>query len=190
MLKASEAKLILSAADPKQFPETTQPEFLMVGKSNVGKSSLINAITNRKRLAYVGQRPGKTRLINFFHINDDLLLVDVPGYGYANRSHQEQLDYATLMDAYFELRHPRAMLLVIDIRRGMGEDDWMMLDFAQAKNIEAAIVLSKADKLSRNKMMSMKMKTERDTGLEVFLFSTLNAHHTPEIQKFILRSMD
>ena len=83
MLKAHDAKLIISCAQPEQFPNTHQAEILMVGKSNVGKSSLINALTNRKRLAYVGQRPGKTRLINFYEINDKLILVDVPGYGYA-----------------------------------------------------------------------------------------------------------
>lgn len=189
MLNAHEAKLIISAADPKQFPPTMHKEVVMVGKSNVGKSSLINALTNRKRLAYVGQRPGKTRLINFYHLNDALMLVDVPGYGYANRSHQEQLEYAKLMDAYFEKRDIDLMLVLIDIRRGLTDDDKMMLDFAEYHNIPVAIILAKADKLSRNKMIQTKLKLEKQTGLEVLLFSSLNALHTPKIQSFILESV-
>ncbi len=189
MLKAHDAKLIISCAQPEQFPNTHQAEILMVGKSNVGKSSLINALTNRKRLAYVGQRPGKTRLINFYEINDKLILVDVPGYGYANRSHQEQLDYAHLMDGYFELRSPRVMLVVVDVRRGIVDDDYIMLDFAEYNDIPCAIVLSKVDKLSRSKMMQAKMKIERETGLPTFLFSTLDANHTPNIQKYILKNV-
>lgn len=168
---ANDAKLIISAAAYKQFPETGQKEIVMVGKSNVGKSSLINALCNRKRLAYVGQRPGKTRLINFFHITDELMLVDVPGYGFANRSKQEQINYGTLMDSYFELRHPSLMLILVDIRRGIAEDDKVMMQFAQHYGMDFAIVLSKADKLSKSKAKSIQMTTQREFDVPVFLFS-------------------
>ena len=117
------------------------------------------------------------------------MLVDVPGYGYANRSHQEQLEYAKLMDAYFEKRDIDLMLVLIDIRRGLTDDDKMMLDFAEYHNIPVAIILAKADKLSRNKMIQTKLKLEKQTGLEVLLFSSLNALHTPKIQSFILESV-
>ena len=170
-MKAHEASLILSAASHEQFPETDKPEIVMVGKSNVGKSTLINAITNRKNLAYVGNTPGKTRLINFYDINEDLLLIDVPGYGYANRSHQEQNAYAKLMDSYFELRDPVMMLIVIDSRRGLSQEDAMMIEFADFNGIPSAIVLSKTDKISRSKAIQEKRKIETKTGLQVFLFS-------------------
>lgn len=168
---ANDAKLIISAAKSHQFPETDQKEIVMVGKSNVGKSSLINALCNRKRLAYVGQRPGKTRLINFFHITDEMMLVDVPGYGFANRSKQEQIDYGTLMDSYFQLRHPSLMLILVDIRRGVSSEDEQMMQFAHHYGMDYVIVLSKADKLSRGKAKSLQLQTERHYSVPVFLFS-------------------
>lgn len=183
---ANDAKLIISAAAYKQFPETGQKEIVMVGKSNVGKSSLINALCNRKRLAYVGQRPGKTRLINFFHITDEMMLVDVPGYGFANRSKQEQINYGTLMDSYFELRHPSLMLILVDIRRGIAEEDESMMQFAQHYGMDYAIVLSKADKLSRGKAKSLQLQTERNYQVPVYLFShTMIESREPILNKIL-----
>lgn len=158
----------------------------MVGKSNVGKSSLINALTQRKRLAFVGQRPGKTRLINFYHINEELLLIDVPGYGYANRSRKEQIEYGELMDSYFTLRHPQLMLILIDVRRGISDDDRMMMQFAEHEGIEAAVILTKVDKLSRNKIVQAKRKINQESSMEVFYFSALNSMYTEDIADFIL----
>ena len=168
---ANDASLIISAASYEQFPNTGQKEIVMVGKSNVGKSSLINALTNRKKLAYVGQRPGKTRLINFFHIDDDLMLVDVPGYGFANRSKKEQIHYGTLMDSYFELRKPTLMLILVDIRRGVAEEDLMMMQFAQHYGFDQAIILSKSDKFSRSRALNELQKIKKTYDVPVFLFS-------------------
>ena len=185
MLKASNAKLIISAAKAKQFPELPQYEVVMVGKSNVGKSSLINALAQRKRLAYVGQTPGKTRLINFYYINEELLLVDVPGYGFANRSHQEQIHYGELMDSYFQLRHPRVMLVLVDVRRGLSDDDRLMIEFASHNGLHCAVILTKVDKLSRSKFVLEKRKIENETGLEVMYFSSLNSLYTQDISAYI-----
>ena len=185
MLKAPNARLIISAAGRDQFPTGTPPEVVMVGKSNVGKSSLINALAQRKRLAYVGQTPGKTRLINFYYINDDIMFVDVPGYGFANRSRAEQIHYSELMDAYFELRNPIVMLVMIDVRRGMSDDERVMLDFASHNNVPCAIVLTKVDKLSRNKIINVKRKVEQETGLDVFYFSNLNSLYTVDISDYL-----
>ena len=185
MLKAADARLIISAAQASQFPISDQQEIVMVGKSNVGKSSLINALTQRKRLAYVGQTPGKTRLINFYHINEELLLVDVPGYGFANRSRQEQAHYAELMDSYFEFRQPKIMLVLVDVRRGMSDDDRLMLEFAEHNDIPCAIILSKVDKLSRNKIINEKRRVENETGLDVLFFSSLNSLYTEDIVNYI-----
>ena len=185
-LNTQDASLIISCASKEQFPQTDQIEIVMVGKSNVGKSSLINGLTHRKRLAYVGQRPGKTRLINFFHINDDLMLVDVPGYGFANRSKEEQIHYGTLMDSYFELRHPSLMLLLVDIRRGINDDDRTMLEFAQHYGIEPMVILSKADKLSRGAAKSEALKLERSLGLPVMVFSHTQHGTADAIVEYIM----
>ena len=176
-----DAHLIISCASAKQFPETPrQKGIVMVGKSNVGKSSLINAITNRKKLAYVGQRPGKTRLINYFHINDEVILTDVPGYGFANRSKQEQIQYGKLMDDYFKFRHPDLMLILIDVRRGISKDDLIMIEFALHYGIQYAVVLTKTDKLSKNKVSNEKMKLKKEyPTIDILQFSSLN-HDTRE----------
>lgn len=175
MIVANDARLIISAALPSQFPVTTGYEVVMAGKSNVGKSTLINAIANRKKLAYVGQRPGKTRLVNFYHLNDELVIVDVPGYGFANRSQQEQISYATLMEAYFgERQQKQAMILVMDARRDISEDDMMMLQLARDLKLGCIIVLSKMDKLSFSKQRQKISLTQKATGYPVYGFSDLN----------------
>lgn len=184
--KTNDAQLIISAAHSSQFPETGQKEIVMVGKSNVGKSSLINAITNRKKLAYVGQTPGKTRLINFYHINEEVILTDVPGYGFANRSKQEQIHYGTLMDSYFELRHPSVMLVLVDVRRGVSQDDLMMIQFAIHYGIRYALVLSKVDKLSKNKINNIKRDVFKEfPDVTVLEFSTLKNETRDPIIKYI-----
>ena len=179
--QSPKAKLVISAAHPKQFPNTYHKEVVFVGKSNVGKSSVINSLTHRKRLAYVGQRPGKTRLANFYEVNERLVFVDVPGYGFANRSKQEQKDYAFLMESYFSERSIHLMLIIVDIRRGMSDDDWMMVDLAEYNEIPYLVVLNKADKLSRSKAMSMKHRIEKDLGSDVYLYSDRNTQYRDKL---------
>lgn len=189
--RSPKARLIISAAHPKQFPKTHHQEVVFVGRSNVGKSSIINSLTHRKRLAYVGQRPGKTRLANFYELNDKLMFVDVPGYGFANRSKQEQKDYAFLMESYFQERKLDLMIVLVDIRRGMNEDDWMMVDLAEFLNIPYLVVLNKVDKLSRSKMLSMKQKVENELKQEVYLYSDRNTQYRDKLSarmQAILRS--
>lgn len=173
------AQLVISAAHESQFPEFSGCEIVMVGKSNVGKSSLINGLTNRKRLAYVGQTPGKTRLINFYEIAEDLMLVDVPGYGFANRSKQEQDHYAVLMDSYFEKRELAVMLILIDSRRGIADADRMMIDFARYHHLRYALVFTKADKLSGSKLRSLVEQVKKEEDADVLVFSD-QMHETRE----------
>lgn len=188
MINSNEARLIISAAFPDQFPETNTFEVVMVGKSNVGKSTLINALVNRKRLAYVGQRPGKTRMVNFYYINDDFNLVDVPGYGFANRSAQEQENYAILMESYFSERtEPRGLILIVDCRRGMSDDDYLMLDIAKEQKLPCLIVLSKMDKLPFSKQKNILNKTSQQTGYPVYGFSDLKKESITAIQQHVLR---
>lgn len=167
------AQLLISAASPKQFPETNQQEIVFVGKSNVGKSTIINGLTNRKNLAYVGKTPGKTRLVNFYEINDNLMYVDVPGYGYAKRSVKEQEQYAVLMEAYFSEREQlKGMVVIMDCRRDISEDDLMMIDLAKQKKLACIICLSKSEKISFSKLKQQSMKIQRLTGLPVYSFDS------------------
>lgn len=149
--------LVISAASKLQWPKTTLPEVVLAGKSNVGKSSLINALVQRKNLAYVGQTPGKTRLLNFYNLDDELMLVDAPGYGYAKRSKFELAKYAQLMDDYFGKRENiAACLLVLDMRHLPSKDDIVMYQYLQSLSFPYAIVLTKSDKLSYSQRLTMK----------------------------------
>ena len=186
-LKANDPQLIISAAQASQFPQTHQKEIVFVGKSNVGKSSIINSLIKRKKLAYVGQRPGKTRLANFYYINEDVMFVDVPGYGFANRSKKEQEDYGELLDSYFADRNVSLMLILVDIRRGISEDDEVMINYANFYEIPYAIVLSKADKFSRSKALQTRLNLQNKIGHEVLLFSDKDGQMRDSISDLILK---
>lgn len=147
------AELVISAPDRDSWPESDLPEIVLAGRSNVGKSSLINAICSRKNLAYVGNTPGKTRLLNFFNLNDEIMLVDVPGYGYANASKQMLKNFGTMMEDYFSERtQKRGLLLIVDARHKPTEDDMLMLDFARYHEIPCCVIATKMDKLKRNEV--------------------------------------
>lgn len=154
MRTVSKAELVLSAAKKEQWPSSTLKEICLAGRSNVGKSSLINTLCSRKKLAYVGNKPGKTKLLNFFIIDDDLMIVDVPGYGYANASKATLIQFGQMMEDYFSQREQlKGMILIVDIRHKPTEDDITMLEFARYHQIPLCIVATKADKLSYNKQI-------------------------------------
>lgn len=167
------AKLIISAASPSQFPDSNQQEIVFVGKSNVGKSTLINGLTNRKNLAYVGKTPGKTRLVNFYEVDEDLMLVDVPGYGYAKRSAKELERYGKLMEGYFSHRpHLKGMILIMDIRRDISEEDKMMLQLAKDLKLAVCVALSKSQKVSYSQGKAKAMKVKNQTGVPTYTFDS------------------
>mgnify|MGYP000851664401 CR=1 FL=1 len=144
------AEFIISAASPSQYPNTGWPEIALAGRSNVGKSSLVNALVNRKSLARTGNTPGKTRIVNFFNINDRLMLVDLPGYGYAKVSKEEKKAWGTLTETYLNTRGSLTMiLLLVDIRHEPSADDAVMMDYIRQSGRDTAIIAAKADKISR-----------------------------------------
>lgn len=144
---------VISAPDSKSWPDSELPEIVMAGRSNVGKSSLINTITRRKNLAYVGNTPGKTRLLNFFNIDDRFMLVDVPGYGYANASKKMLIQFGEMMEEYFgERKQKKGLLIIVDARHKPSEDDLTMIEYARYHHMKLAIIATKIDKLKKNEI--------------------------------------
>ena len=141
-------RFLTSAVSAAQWPES-EKEYLLVGRSNVGKSTFINCLFGQK-VAYVGKTPGKTRMLNFYQA-EGFTLVDAPGYGYAKRTQKEQLQYRRMMNEYFERRKAlKEVLLLLDVRRIPSEDDRIMLDYVRQTGTSYRIVITKMDKQSRN----------------------------------------
>ena len=143
------AKITVSAVKPSQYPTTGVPEFAFAGRSNVGKSSLINKVLGRKSIARVSSKPGKTITVNFYRV-DNIRLVDLPGYGYAKVNFAEKQRWSELMEGYFKSnRNIKMVFQLIDMRHPATEFDLWMLDFLSQMNYPYTVVLTKADKLNK-----------------------------------------
>ncbi|MFA5381319.1 MAG: ribosome biogenesis GTP-binding protein YihA/YsxC [Candidatus Izemoplasmatales bacterium] len=140
-----------SAVERHQYPIDNLPEVVLCGRSNVGKSSFINAMLNMKKIARVSSTPGKTRLVNFFLINKQFYFVDLPGYGYAHVSFDNQDDFKTRVEKYLDFRPQlKVAVLLLDVRRNPNADDLMMYAYFKAKIVPVVFILTKADKISSN----------------------------------------
>lgn len=143
-------EFMTSAAEPIQYPDNGWPEIALAGRSNVGKSSLINMLLNRKSLARVGNTPGKTRIVNFYNVNDQLMVVDLPGYGFAKVSKEEKRSWGRLAETYLSVRDAlRVILLLVDIRHEPTDDDCVMMDYIRNSGRNAIVVATKSDKINR-----------------------------------------
>lgn len=144
------AEFVTSAVRPQQYPAAELPELAFAGRSNVGKSSLINTLVSRRKLVQTSSTPGKTRLINFFRVNDALMLVDLPGYGYARVSEEERRKWRPMIERYLSNRENlKAVVVILDIRRAPNEEDAQLLDWLARREIASILVVTKADKLSK-----------------------------------------
>ena len=144
--------ITISAASKKQYPENDWPEIALAGRSNVGKSSFINTLLNRKNFARTSGQPGKTQLLNFYNIDDQLHFVDVPGYGYARVSKKEREKWGKMIEEYLTTRENlKAVVSLVDIRHEPSEDDLMMYEFLKYYHIPVILVATKADKVPRGK---------------------------------------
>jgi GTP-binding protein len=151
-MKVISSEIVISAVRPEQYPETELPEFALAGRSNVGKSSFINKMLNRKGLARISSKPGKTQTLNFFLINEVLYFVDVPGYGYAKVSKSERAAWGKMIETYFTTRKQlKACVLIVDLRHPPTKDDCMMYDFLKHYEIPCMVVATKADKIPKGK---------------------------------------
>jgi GTP-binding protein len=179
-------KFMKSAVLAKDYPESNKPEIAIAGRSNAGKSSFINALTNNK-VAKVSSTPGKTRLLNFFSMGDTYTMVDMPGYGFAARSDGEQREWHKMIETYLTTREQvHGLVLVIDIRREWSKDEDLLKRFSDEKGFPIALVLTKADKLSRNQMIQAVAKMKKDSGVSaVFATSSLKKEGQDEIEDYI-----
>ncbi|MBO4725948.1 MAG: YihA family ribosome biogenesis GTP-binding protein [Firmicutes bacterium] len=147
------AELEAVAAQPKQYPPTDLKEVAFAGRSNVGKSSLLNLLTNRRSLARVSGNPGKTRTINFYRINDAFRIVDLPGYGYAKVSKTESESWGKMMETYLEGRENLVKVVqLVDIRHEPSAQDKQMYEYLRYYGLDGIVVATKADKISRNEL--------------------------------------
>lgn len=145
-------KFIKGATSYKDYPASNH-EIVFVGRSNVGKSSLINTLFGK--VAYVGKKPGKTRMLNFFNVDNKFTVCDVPGYGFANRSNNEIIEFGRMMDEYFDKRKClKSCVVIVDIRHRPSDDDVDMLEFLKNKKVKCVIVANKDDKLSNNQRVN------------------------------------
>jgi len=170
------AKFITSANAPSQFLPDSGREVAVAGRSNAGKSSAINVIVNRRQFARTSKTPGRTQLVNFFELREGQRLVDLPGYGFARVAESVRQHWGRLLTAYFEQRQSLSgLVLVVDVRRQLGDFDRQMLEFAGTVEVPVHVLLTKADKLKRGKAAAALLSVKRELGAaaSVQLFSAL-----------------
>jgi GTP-binding protein len=169
------AEFVTSAAKPSQYPPAILPEIAFAGRSNVGKSSLINTILNRKRLVKTSRTPGRTQLINFFEINKAFTFVDLPGYGYAKVPASVKKSWGPMVETYLSTRKTlRGVVLIMDIRREQGRQELDFIDWLEYYSIPSILILTKTDKLSKTKQIKQRLSIEKDLGVDnndLILFS-------------------
>lgn len=176
-MKVTSAEIVISAVKPEQYPEGGLPEFALAGRSNVGKSSFINKMLNRKSLARTSSKPGKTQTLNFYLINENFYFVDVPGYGYAKVSKSERAAWGKMIETYLTSREQlKAVVLIVDLRHPPTVDDVMMYDFLKHYGIPCIIINTKADKVPKSKWQKHVKITKETLNLDpddsIILFSS------------------
>lgn len=166
-MKIKSAEFIKSAKVPSQYPPASFPEVAFAGRSNVGKSTLINVLTNRKKLAATSATPGKTRLINFFVLNGSLGLVDLPGYGFAKVPLETRKEWGPMVESYLRNRpNLKLVIMLIDSRRTPSDGDLQLMGWLRAFGNEFLIVVTKSDKLSRNELSKQAAVIRKALGIE------------------------
>ena len=173
---SANARFITSAVEPSQYPQHHLAEIAFAGKSNVGKSSLINALLGRKKLVKTSSRPGRTQTLNFFMINDELCFVDLPGYGYAQVPKRVQVTWEPMIKQYLKQRNNlKGVVVLIDVRRKPSEGDISLLAWLQQCSKKAVIVATKVDKISRNQRFTINKQLVSDLRLDTdpIFFSAL-----------------
>lgn len=151
-MKVNQVELLISAVRPEQYPKGHLPEFALAGRSNVGKSSFINRMLQRKAMARISSKPGKTQTLNFYEVEQKLIFVDVPGYGYAKISKSERAKWGVMMETYMTDRPPlKAVIQIVDMRHKPSSDDVTMYQFLKHHGIRVIVIATKSDKIPKGR---------------------------------------
>ncbi|OCA92375.1 ribosome biogenesis GTP-binding protein YihA/YsxC [Pseudobacillus wudalianchiensis] len=193
-MKVNQVELVISAVKPAQYPEDFLPEFALAGRSNVGKSSFINRMIQRKSMARISSKPGKTQTLNFYKIEEKLYFVDVPGYGFAKVSKKEREAWGKMIETYLTTREQlRACMLIVDLRHPPTEDDAMMYHFLKHYEIPAIVIATKADKIPKGKWQQhlkvVKETLDFDPEDDIVVFSSETGQGKDEAWKIIQKRM-
>ena len=192
-INVNNVSLALTAGVQKQFPRDPRPQIALSGRSNVGKSSLINTLLGRKSLARVSSAPGKTVTINFYDVDKKLYLVDLPGYGYAKRSQSSKVVWSSLTEDYF-VKNPsadalRLVIQLIDVRTGPTDDDILMINMMIDRGIPFTVVATKTDKLSKTALAARLAELEEEfflgTDIKILPFSSVSREGKEDLWKII-----
>ena len=192
-INVNNSNIAITVGTREQFPRDPRPEIALSGRSNVGKSSLINTLLGRKSLARVSSAPGKTVTINYYDVDKKLYLVDLPGYGYAKRSQSSKRVWSNLTEDFF-IKNPssdalKLVLQLIDIRTGPTEDDIMMINFMIERKVRFLVVATKTDKLSKSQLATALQRLIDEyfgeAGIEVIPFSSVTRDGKDEVWKII-----
>ena len=177
MINFSNTNFVKSAPSLKDAPHGQFPEVLLVGRSNVGKSSLINALCNKKKMAFTSSKPGHTRLLNYYDIDNNFYIVDAPGYGYAKGGLDLDRLFANMMESYFDNNNElKLVLILLDARRELSVDDQEIIDFAKESNVSYFIVVTKYDKVNQKEKAALnkRLANEGFNKEQIFFTSSLN----------------
>ena len=182
-----QANFIVSAEKLSQCPDFQLNEFPLLGRSNVGKSSFINALANNKKLAKTSNTPGKTRLINFFNFSDNFIIADLPGYGYAKVSKEAQNRWQKYLEEYLLNRNQITSLIqLVDGRHDIQKNDFQMREWVKAYNLPIFTIVTKMDYVPKSKVQSVIKKVEAEFGGEVFPFSAVDNRYNEKILEKLL----
>ena len=187
MTKYMQAKFLISAEKLSQCPNYPLPEYPLLGRSNVGKSSFINALANQKKLAKTSNTPGKTRLINFFQFSDKFMIADLPGYGYAKVSKEAQDKWQKYLEEYLLKREQISSLIqLIDGRHEIQKNDYQMREWVEAYNLPIFTIVTKMDYVPKSKTLNVIKYVEKEFGGTVLPFSAEDHRYNEKIFEHIL----
>ena len=192
MINFNNVTFVKSAPTRKEKPQVTKSEVLIVGKSNVGKSSLINALCSKKKMAFTSSKPGHTRLLNYYDIDNQFYLVDAPGYGYAKGGLDLDRLFAQMMESYFDNnKELKLVLILLDARRELSVDDHEIIDFVKESNVSYFIVVTKYDKVNQKEKAALNkhLASEGFDKEQVFFTSSLNNDGLNLLKKGIEKSI-
>ena len=192
MINFTNVNFIKSCPNRKEKPQDLKPEVLIVGKSNVGKSSLINALCSKKRLAFTSSKPGHTRLLNYYDVDNKLYLVDAPGYGYAKGGLDLDRLFASMMESYFaNNKELKLVLVLLDARRDISQDDQEIIDFVKESGYPYFVVITKIDKVNQKEKAALnkRLKEQSFNGECVFYTSSLSNDGLNLLKKGIEKSL-